>query len=133
MGRARRNLPKVFSIGADFSTRLLQETPDGVMTISPDGKVPHWNRAAEIMFGFSCNEGLRDLLSDVIVPPGRVEEDQRIQNDALTSALPACESRRRRKESSLVNVSVSSKEPLAEIAAISNVTSRGVSHENPLC
>jgi PAS domain S-box-containing protein len=92
------------------------------MTVSPDGKMPHWNRAAEIMFGGSCDEGVGDLLSDVIVPPDRVEEDR--QNDALKSGLAVYESVRRRKESSLA-------EALAEIAAISNVTSRGVRHENP--
>jgi PAS domain-containing protein len=98
MGRARRNLPKVFSIGADFSTRLLEAIPDAVMAVSADGKVLQWNHAAEIMFGFRRDEGVGHLLNNLMVPSDRVEEEHQIQNDALASGLAVYESVRRRKD-----------------------------------
>lgn len=47
MGRFRRNLESVFSIDPDFTTRSLQEPPDTVAAVPPDGKALHWNRPAE--------------------------------------------------------------------------------------
>jgi len=41
---------------SDFARRLLEPTPpDAIFALSPDGKVLHWNRAAETMFA-STNE-----------------------------------------------------------------------------
>jgi PAS domain-containing protein len=38
---------KEYSISADFPRQLLEETPDAIIAITPNGKVLHWNRAAE--------------------------------------------------------------------------------------
>jgi CheY-like chemotaxis protein len=46
MGRFRRNLESVFPIDPNFSTRSLQEPPDTVASVPPEGKA-HWNSAAE--------------------------------------------------------------------------------------
>ncbi len=93
----------------DFASQLLQQTPDAVIAISLDGRVLHWNRAAELMFGFTADEALGQLLTKLIVSPERIEEEERIQREALGCDIAVYESVRRRKDGSLVHVSVSTK------------------------
>jgi len=66
----------------DFPRQLLEETPDAVIAFTPDGKVLHWNRAAQVTFGFTRNEAVGQLLVELFVPPDRVDEEPRIQCDA---------------------------------------------------
>lgn len=93
----------------DFATQLLTETPDAVVAISPHGEVLHWNPAAETIFGFTSAEALGRSLSELIVPADRGEEAQQIQAEAIQHGLAVYESVRRRKDGSLVHVSISTK------------------------
>jgi protein-histidine pros-kinase len=89
--------------------QLWDETPDAVLAVSQDGRVLHWNRAAEAIFGYAADEALGRSLTELIVPQDHVQEEQRIQAEALAGRLAVYESVRRRKDGSLVHVSVSSK------------------------
>ena len=40
----------------DFDHLLLTETPDAVVVTTPDGKVVHWNKGAETIFGYTNTE-----------------------------------------------------------------------------
>lgn len=88
---------------------LLQHNPDALLAISENGEILHWNGAAEAIFGYSCDEALGRLLSDLIVPPDRRDEERRIQEDALRHGLAVYESVRRRKDGLLLHVSVTTK------------------------
>jgi PAS domain S-box-containing protein len=94
---------------AEFAHALWEETPDAIVAMAPDGKVLYWNRAAETIFGYTCAEALGQFMADLIVPADRTDEERRIQADALTGGVGIYESVRRRKDGSLVHVSVSSK------------------------
>jgi PAS domain S-box-containing protein len=96
-------------MNSDFINLFWDETPDAAILISPDGKVLRWNHAAEIIFGFTSDEAPGQLLTDLIVPSDRRDEEHRIQEEALRKGLAVFESVRRRKEGSLVHVSVSTK------------------------
>jgi PAS domain S-box-containing protein len=61
------------------------------------------------MFGFTCDEALGHSLNDLIVPSDKTEEEQQIQRDALQREIAMYESVRRRKDGSLMHVSVSTK------------------------
>ena len=61
------------------------------------------------MFGFTCDEALGHSLNDLIVPSDKTEEEEQIQSDALQREITVNESGRRRKDGSLVQVSVSTK------------------------
>src|SRR5438105_8870479 len=80
-----------------------------MIAFSPGGKVLHWNRAAEVMFGFTPEEAVGHSLNDLIVPPDKAEAERQIQRDALERELAVYESVRRRKDGSLVHVAVSTK------------------------
>lgn len=93
----------------DFARELSDEMPDAMLAIAPDGKVLHWNRAAELIFGYSPLEAQGRLITDLIVPADRVDEERQVQADVWARGLVVYESLRRRKDGSLVHVSISSK------------------------
>jgi len=79
---------------------LWEETPDAIVAMAPDGRILHWNRAAETIFGFTRTEAVGQNIS-IIAFAG--------QTDDARDDLAVYESVRRRKDGSLVHVSVSSK------------------------
>lgn len=88
---------------------MAEEIPDAVIIISPDGEILHWNRAAETIFGYTAAEANGKSLSTLIVPEDRIAEEEIILNEALQRGLSVYESLRRRKDGSLVHVSISTK------------------------
>ncbi|NMG42441.1 PAS domain S-box protein [Aromatoleum toluvorans] len=88
---------------------LLEELPDAFVVQSPEGIVGHWSRSAEAIFGYPAGEVVgRDLL-ELIVPADRADEERGLRRDVLETGAAAIESLRRRKDHSLVYVSISAK------------------------
>ena len=110
--------------------RLWEETPDAILAISPQGEVLYWNPAAEAIFGYTSAEALGRLLTELIIPPDRVEEERQIEAEASTPGIVVYESIRRRKDGSLVHVSVSSKAVCDETGQLQFVlsTKKDVTH-----
>jgi PAS domain S-box-containing protein len=88
---------------------LWDETPDAILATAADNTVLYWNRAAEAIFGYSRAEACGRKLSDLIIPVDRLEIEDGILAEVLARNLAIYESVRRRKDGSLVHVSVSSK------------------------
>jgi PAS domain S-box-containing protein len=88
---------------------LWNENPDAILAIAPDDTVLYWNRAAEVIFGYSSAEACGQKLTDLVIPADRLKEEQAFLAEVLTRNLAVYESVRRRKDGSLVHVSVSSK------------------------
>jgi PAS domain S-box-containing protein len=89
--------------------RFWEENPDAVIAVAPDGCVLYWNHAAENIFGYLSTEATGRTLSDLIIPTDRIEEERQVLLDAQSRDLVVYESVRRRKDGSLVHVSVSAK------------------------
>jgi PAS domain S-box-containing protein len=87
-------------IHAPSLQELWDETPDAMVAVGADRRIVHWNRAAEIIFGFSRAEALGESI-DLIAAPDHFDDQREDQS--------VYESIRRRKDGSLVHVSVSSK------------------------
>ena len=94
---------------AQLIHELWDETPDAIIAVGPEGTILQWNRAAEFIFGFSHAEAVGALLEDLIVPLDHLEEERCRQADMAGLSTVVYESVRRRKDGSLVHVSVSSK------------------------
>jgi PAS domain S-box-containing protein len=88
---------------------LLSEAPDAYVLMDMQGGVVYWNRCAEQIFGYSGQEVLGQHLSDFIVPPERRAEEERVFADTLALGRAECQSIRRRKDGSLLHLSVSNK------------------------
>jgi protein-histidine pros-kinase len=71
--------------------------------------VLHWSPAAAAIFGYPAEEAVGKTLQDLIVPLDRVREQEALLQDALRDGLAVAESVRRRKDGTLVHVSVSVK------------------------
>lgn len=89
--------------------RFVEETPDALVAISVTGVVEYWNRAAEVIFGYASDEAVGKALNDLIVPPDRFDEERRHREEAIENGLAVWESVRRRKDGTLVQVSVSTR------------------------
>jgi protein-histidine pros-kinase len=88
---------------------LWDENPDAILAVAPDDTVLYWNRAAEEIFGYASAEACGRTLADLVIPANRLQEENAIRLEVLTRHLTVYETVRRRKDGSLVHVSVSSK------------------------
>jgi len=93
----------------EFADKLWEHNPDALIACAADGTVLHWSPAAEVIFGYSHDEAMGKSLAGLIVPRDRMDEEQRVRSDALRLGLTVYEAVRRRKDGSLVHVSVSTK------------------------
>lgn len=55
---------------------LTKAASDSIMVVSDDSRFTYWNRAAELMFGYSRAEAIGRDLKDMIVEPNRSPVDQ---------------------------------------------------------
>jgi PAS domain S-box-containing protein len=69
-------VPYASNMPMDFDHLVLQETPDAIVVTTPDGSVVHWNKCAEVVFGYRSEEALSCLLSAMLIPADRMEEDR---------------------------------------------------------
>ncbi|WP_394788301.1 PAS domain S-box protein [Rhodoferax sp.] len=88
---------------------LWAENPDALLAVALDGRILHWNPAAEAIYGYSHEEAVGRSVMDLIIPGNRIEEARQVQADILQHGLAVYESVRRRKDGALVHVSISSK------------------------
>ncbi|MBG7619531.1 PAS domain S-box protein [Herbaspirillum sp. AP02] len=88
---------------------LLSEAPDAYVLMDMQGRVIYWNRCAEQIFGYAAQEVMSQHLSDFIVPPERRLEEDRVFADTISLGRAECQSIRRRKDGSLLHLSVSNK------------------------
>ena len=90
-----------------FLKRLVEESPDALIALSPQGRVLYWSRGAEAIFGFTDAEAVGQNLDELVVPPeGRAEAREQLrlafeQGSALFEAV------RQRKDGSRLFVDVS--------------------------
>jgi PAS domain S-box-containing protein len=93
---------------ADFAKLLLDESPDAIMAMTPEGKVRYWSKGATALFGYTSAEALGRAIQELIIPPDRLEKEGGILSQAMANGVSVYESNRRRKDGSTVYVSISS-------------------------
>lgn len=96
-------------MNSGFEKTIWNETPDAMAVISPDGEVLQWNRAAETILGYTAAEAVGKQFDELVLPAGRVMEEQQMRREAADHGIAVSETVRRRKDGSLVHVSVSAK------------------------
>lgn len=96
-------------MATDFGTLILNETPDAVILTTPAGEVLCWTPGAQAVFGYSAQEATGNVLSDLIVPPDRLGEEEAVMRQTLTTGAATYESVRRAKDGTLVYIDSSSK------------------------
>lgn len=90
----------------DRMAAILNASPAAILSMSPDGRVTSWNRAAEEIFGWKAEEVMGEYLP--IVQPEKREEFDALRNRVMEgNPLRAHELQRVRRDGSPVTVQVS--------------------------
>jgi PAS domain S-box-containing protein len=91
---------------APLAQRLLDASPDALLTITEDGQVVSWNRGAESMFGYTPEEAIGRRIADLTVPDEVRDEASIILRQVVESGSITVETVRRRKDGVLIPVQV---------------------------
>jgi len=91
----------------NFDARILNACPDAIVATTAGGEVLSWSPGAESIFGFSADEAIGHAVAELIVPPDRRTEEDRILGQLPASGTLTYEAVRRRKDGSLLFVDVS--------------------------
>ncbi|WP_350446421.1 PAS domain S-box protein [Pseudomonas solani] len=87
---------------------IVESSPDGIVGQALDGTVTAWNPGAEAIFGYGAEEAIGRLLKELIVPEQRFDEERDIlRRVGQGERIALFDTQRRRKDGSLVNVSLS--------------------------
>jgi protein-histidine pros-kinase len=94
---------------ADFDKLVRDEMPDAVIAITIAGKIVHWNKGAESLFGYVEAEAIGKRLDQLVVPVDQSMEAQMAMQETLTKGFSTHEGTRKRKDGSFVYVDGTSK------------------------
>ncbi len=96
-------------MSTDFDRMILEQAPGGVVVTTPKGLVQHWSRGAQVIFGYDSAEATGRMLDELIALPGHADDWAKVVQALLSFGNFDYECLRRKKDGSLVYVSVSSK------------------------
>jgi protein-histidine pros-kinase len=91
---------------APHAQRLLDTSPDALLTLTEDGRVVSWNRGAESMFGYTPEEAIGRRIADLTVPDEVRDEASIILRRVVESGSITVETVRRRKDGVRIPVQV---------------------------
>lgn len=94
-------------VAADFLAAIVASSDDAIYSKDREALVTSWNRAAERLYGYTAEEVLGRPVS-IIIPPDKHGEEFDILNKILTGEhVDHYATHRRRKDGSIVEVSIS--------------------------
>ncbi|MGO9088787.1 MAG: PAS domain S-box protein [Terriglobales bacterium] len=89
-----------------FLEQLIENAPEAIAITDPDYTIRQVNREFTRVFGYPAEEARGRNLSALIVPPDKEEESLSLENYTTRPLTSGLETKRRRKDGSLVEVSV---------------------------
>jgi len=121
-------------IESDYLKLLVEETPDAVIAMSPDGKILYWSKGAENTFGYTRAEVLGIALDELVVPPGMHDEYHSRWRDVLDAGMAIYESIRRKKDGTLIYVNTAMHAVRNESGAVEWLVTnkRDITHQKAL-
>jgi PAS domain S-box-containing protein len=96
-------------IDSEFIEQMVENSPDGLIAISPEGKILFWNQGAENIFGYSSAEAVGIFLKDLTAPAHRADEIEQAIENTLQDGFATYESVRQRKDGLHIDVTTSMK------------------------
>ncbi len=89
-----------------YFRQLFESSPTGIVLLGEQDTILNANRAFQQMFQFSADEVIGQRVNDLIVPNDRHEEATGLSNACLGGQLIQKETTRKRKDGSLMDVSI---------------------------
>lgn len=93
----------------EINSPWINENPDALVLISPDGIVRGWNGAAGDVFGYTPEEAAGLPLEQLIVTPEGRQEQKRLLYEVFQHGQGTFEATRQRKNGALIYVDISAK------------------------
>src|SRR3979409_113294 len=93
--------------GTSFAELLLDESPDALIALTPEGRIRSWNRGARDIFGYAAEEAVGRAIDELTVPEEGRTEARSALADAVTKRSIQFETVRRHKNGSLIHLTVS--------------------------
>jgi len=106
-GRIGGEMTRPVDIETSFFEGLIQESPDALIALSPDGNVLFWSRGAESLFGYAARDCIGRQLDDLVVPADRREESRAAMVEVLENGTALFETVRQRRSGERIDVDVS--------------------------
>lgn len=100
----RKRAEQASQIQKIYLEELFENSPEAVTILDSDFKAQRVNREFMRMFGYSAEEVHGKLLADFILPAGQEYEAQSMRERALKGEKISIETKRRRKDGSLMDV-----------------------------
>lgn len=85
---------------------IVRSTQDAIISTDVDGHIAAWNDGAEELYGYSSSDAIGRSLSALIAPVGKEEEFAHNTRTVLAGEPLAVETKRKRKNGQLVDVSL---------------------------
>jgi diguanylate cyclase (GGDEF)-like protein/PAS domain S-box-containing protein len=86
---------------------LVESSEDAIVSTTPDGEIISWNPGAERLYGYTAEEAIGQPISILIPPAHRLADEVKVVQLVAGQAVEHFETRRRRKDGSLIDVSLS--------------------------
>ena len=101
------NSAEVFTVEKAYFEQIIENAPEAISIIDQDVRILRINGEFTRLFGFSADEVAGKRLDHLIVPPDRYAETAWIAETIRTQSKISLETRRQRKDGSLVEVLLS--------------------------
>ena len=89
-----------------YFQQLFDNSPDAIAMLDDTDRVVQVNKGFEALFGYRAEEVKGRFINDIVVPADRIEEASALFRAALNGEVSRKETVRKRKDGSLVDVSV---------------------------
>ena len=91
---------------ASFAELLLDEAPDALIALTPDGRIRSWNRGAHVLFGYAADEAVGERFDLLVVPEEARDGTRKAFAGIRGNGRARADGIRRCKNGSVINVDV---------------------------
>ena len=102
----RKQAEEALDLQRAYFQQLFDNSPDAIALLDKAGGVVQVNKGFEALFGYQAEEAKGQHIVDIIVPKDLLEETKALTKAALSGKAVRLETVRRRKDGSLVDVSL---------------------------
>lgn len=101
---SKKNAERELELQQNYFTQLFENSPEAICLVDNEDRFINVNSAFEKLFGYSEDELVKQYLNDRIVQPDSLDEATNISKKVISGSIIEEETRRMRKDGSLVEV-----------------------------
>jgi len=102
----QKRTQEALQLQRSYFQQLFENSPAGIVVLDAEDRILNANRSFQDLFKYGIDELQGKTLNDFIVPPSLMEEGVQLSNSALNRNVVQRETKRMRKDGTLVDVAV---------------------------